>query len=503
MIPIPTSEQMKRADQYTIEQEPISSVNLMERASNAFVEVFRKIVTDYSSKVVVVCGPGNNGGDGLCVARRLLVWGFDVETYLIKKDQYSEDCEIQKQNLQAIAEIKYFSSKEDIRIEAGSVVIDALFGYGLSRPIEGKLEGVVNFLNELDVQRFSIDIPSGLFTDFPASGAIVKAHYTITFQYPKLSFFLPGNEEFTGRWCIAEIGLLKDGLQSEKISYGYITEEHIGSVFPARSKFSHKGSFGHSLLIGGSYGKIGAIVLGAKANLRSGSGKLSVYIPECGYEILQSTVPEAMTITDSGGKHFLTTPPEKSGFDAIGIGPGMGTHMNSINMLSKFIQRRNDPVVLDADALNILSGNTELFKQIPRGSILTPHPGEFMRLTGKWLNEYDKMDMLREFSGKYQCIVVLKGHYTAICSSEGEIFFNSTGNPGMATPGSGDVLTGVITSLLGQGLSPLNAALSGVFVHGLAGDLAAVKIGEKGMIAGDIVKYLPKAFKYLESLSKR
>lgn len=499
MIPVPSVEQIRRADQYTIDHEPISSINLMERASSIFVNWFIGKYKDKSLPIVVFSGPGNNGGDGLCIARLLNNLKYNLVVYVFENGAYSKDFLEQLNKIRPFMEPVLINAVEIPTLDEQSIVIDAIFGSGLSREPEGIFKIVIDLINSKSAECVSIDIPSGLFADIPGSETYIHANHTITFQYPKQSFLLSDSEKAVGNLHIVDIGLNPYWAEKEHFRSHLIEKYDIVHRLKRREEFSHKGTFGHAFLIGGSYGKMGAMVLALRACLRSGVGKVTGYIPDSGNTILQISVPEAMCISDIGAKFNLKTPPEKSSYSGIGIGPGMGMHSDTISMMAKFIQRRDDPIVLDADSLNILAFNKELIKEVPKKSILTPHPGEFKRLVGEWLNDYDKLEMQKEFSSKYGVIVVLKGKYTSISTPDGNIFFNPTGNPGMATAGSGDVLTGIITSFLAQGYSPLDSAILGVYIHGMAGDLASSTFGIDGLIAGDIINELPKVFKDLKS----
>ncbi len=340
----------------------------------------------------------------------------------------------------------------------------------------------------------AIDIPSGLMGEDNSENNlenIVKADYTLTFQFPKISFLFAENEPYVGEFEVLPIGLHPEGIAKTPSNFHLLEADDIQKLIPKRSRFSHKGTFGHALLIAGSYGKMGAAVLSSKACLRSGVGLLTTHIPRLGYTILQTAVPEAMTSVDQHDSMF-TELPDLEPFSAIGAGPGLGTKSNSEKALLSLLENAKVPLVLDADALNILSKNKEWLEKLPENSILTPHPGEFKRLAGEAANSYENIQKQIGFSEKYKVIVVLKGAFTSISTPDGKLYFNSTGNPGMATAGSGDVLTGIILSLLAQGIAPKNAAITGVHLHGLAGDLTAKEKSEISLIAGDIVEFLGK-----------
>jgi ADP-dependent NAD(P)H-hydrate dehydratase / NAD(P)H-hydrate epimerase len=456
MISILTAEQIRAWDAYTIANEPISGEGLMERASNAFVNWF---VTkfDAKEKIGIVCGKGNNGGDGIVIGRLLSERKYNVRT---------------------------LKAEDNLDLSSFTVIIDAIFGSGLSRPADSE---AIRVINQSKAIKVSVDVPSGLRMDAHSEGDIVKADYTITFQMPKLAFMFPENADYVGEWKVVDIGLSPSFKTDSKMFY--IDEVH--SLIHPRKKFSHKGDYGRALLIAGSFGKMGACVLASRAALRSGAGLLTVHVPKCGYTIIQSSVPEAMASVDTHEDYFSDV--DTSNYDVIGIGPGIGVTASTVSGLRKALQP-DKPMVIDADALNILSGSRELMHLIPEGSILTPHPGEFRRLVGDWKNDFERLELQKSLSAQTKCVVILKGAHTSIASPNGEVYFNSTGNPGMAKGGSGDVLTGVLTGLLSQKYPALEAAIIGVYIHGLAGDLAAGKLGQNALLAGDLVEFLGQSF---------
>jgi NAD(P)H-hydrate epimerase len=322
---------------------------------------------------------------------------------------------------------------------------------------------------------------------------MVRADFTVSFQLPKLSFFLPECYPFVGKWSLVNIGLDKNFLRQTNATYFYLTRKDPGKILKQRSTFGHKGNFGHALLVAGSLGKIGAAVLAARSSMRSGLGLLTVHVPRCGYSILQTAVPEAMVSVDDH-EHYLTGLGSLDGYTTLAIGPGLGRAQKTAAALGTILQDFGKPVVIDADGLNILAENRELLQLIPRGSILTPHPGEFERLVGKWSDDFEKLALLKKLAIDTRSVIILKGAYSSIASPDGNVYFNPTGNPGMATGGSGDVLTGVLVGLVAQGYEPLQACLLGVYLHGLSGDIAALDTGIDSLIASDLVDYLPSAF---------
>lgn len=495
-----TTSQIREIDEYTIKNEPVASTDLMERAATACVRWFTEKF-DSNTQIFIFAGPGNNGGDGWAIARLLAGKGYlHIRFFLLNiSSSLSHDAAINRERLiqQNIVQIGLINSPDDFPvINEETVVIDALFGSGLSRPLAGIAAALVKHINKAHCKVISVDIPSGLMGEDNTANdpdAVIRADYTLSFQFPKIAFFFAENENYTGRWYILDIGLHKEAIEKTKTPYFYLEENDIRKLIRPRKKFAHKGTFGHALLIAGSYGMMGAAVLAAKACLRAGAGLVSAHIPARGYEIIQTSIPEAIVSIDPSEICFSQVP-DLIPYNAIGIGPGIGTHSPTLKALKELLTSCTRPVVIDADALNIISANKELIKLIPKDSILTPHPKEFERLAGKFVSGYDRLIKQTEFSEKHQIIVVLKGAHTTISLPDGRCYFNSTGNPGMATGGSGDVLTGIIVSLLAQGYEPAEAAKAGVFIHGLAGDIAAHKNGYEALIASDIISHMGDAF---------
>ncbi len=490
-----SAENTRKADAYTIKHEPIESIDLMERASSSFVSIFMKYFTT-ENPVNIFCGTGNNGGDGLAVGRLLNEEGYEVHVYVInpKGTRGSEDFEINFQRLVLKHPPAVLQHPEDFpSLPKGSVLIDALFGSGLTRPVEGVYAGILDKMNRHNTRKVSIDIASGLFADQAVTkGAIFEPDLTITFQMPKLAFMVPENEPYTGKLEIADIGLDIHFIEQLESDNYFIDSGVIVNRLKPRKKFSHKGIYGHAVIISGSLGKMGAAVLSARSCLRSGVGLLTMHVPKCGYEIMQTSVPEAMTTIDKQ-EDIITEIPDLSQADVVGVGPGIGKDPQTKKMLTELLHHAPGPMVIDADAINLLGENRELLEIIPPGSILTPHIKEFERIAGETSNHFERLALQKEFSRKYNVTVILKGAYSAISSPDGKTYFNSTGNPGMATGGSGDVLTGIVTGFLAKQHTPENAAILSTYLHGLAGDLASEKKGEEGMIASDIIDFLPAA----------
>lgn len=494
-----SSAQIYEADRLTLAHEGISSYALMERAAKRACFHLQIQVFFYRMPIHVICGMGNNGGDGLVLARYLHQSGYAVHTYVVRYAQKGSP-DFQK----AWADYVKETGKEPVSIDSSSsfplfgsddILIDCVFGIGINRAVTGWLSTFFRHLNASKAKKISIDMPSGLFPDKPTPdiSGVFHADYTLTFQAPKMAFFLPDNEGVVNEWDVVDIGLHSGFLKSAPALATLIDEEQAAKLYKPRSHFSHKGSFGHGLVVGGSYGMMGAVVLSAKATLRSGAGLISAFIPKCGYLVLQTALPEAMVLTDKEENYIsdIVLDFEPS---AIGIGVGMGKNQMTQHAFLAFLKKVRAPLVMDADALNILAENEELLSFLPKRSVLTPHPGELKRLIGAWENDFEKIEIAKGFSKKYDVVLLIKGAHTLVIDGD-SVFINTTGNPGMSTAGSGDVLTGVLTSLLAQGYDSLSAARLGVYVHGLAGDLALKKKGKEGLIARDIVFELGRAFK--------
>ena len=492
---------IKEVDAYTIEHEPILSINLMERAARALTDA---VIERYAAcSFAVFAGPGNNGGDGLAVARMLHSAGSPVKVWLFNpKGKLSPDCAVNLSRLQDcdVPVTEVTSSFQMPELDATTVVIDALFGSGLNRPISsGVFADAIQEINSSLCDVVAVDMPSGLMGEdnAPNNNVIVRATVTLTLQFPKMSLLFPENAQYVGSMRILDIGLLQEGIQTISSTLYFIDEKDIATLYKPRKKYAHKGDFGRALLVAGSRGMAGASVLAARAALRSGVGLLTVHVPACNNQIVQVAVPEAMTSIDSN-EHYFTDTLSTTKFNAVAVGPGLGQSVSSEEALLALIDNCRVPMVLDADALNILARNPQYIHRLPAGSVLTPHPGEFARLFGKFENTNQAIDAVRSLARHSNVAILLKGAHTVVIAPDGNIYFNSTGNPGMATGGSGDVLTGVILSLLAQGYSATDAAQIAVYIHGLAGDLAAKEVGETALVAGDIVANLPKAWRTIE-----
>lgn len=498
------SKQIREADQYTIQNEPISSIDLMERASYALSNLFQQLFKDKTIPICIFAGSGNNGGDALALARMLAVKHYNVNVYILDKTKGSDDFETNLKRLSVINPdiiTKIKTANHFPFFENETIIVDGIFGSGLNRAIEGVWADLIDYINSANKTVFAIDIPSGLFCDdnqTNTSPHILKATYTVSFQFQKFAFLLSDNAPFIGELFVKDIRLLPGAIDKAQTNTFLIDEEIIIPILKRRDKFSHKGTFGHALLIAGSYGKMGAAVLAAQSCLRSGAGLLTAHVPHWGYNIIQTASPETMVSIDQSEMMF-TTLPDLSPYNAIGIGPGLGTKQNTSKGLKELFTETEFPLVIDADALNIISAEPELLRLIPQNSILTPHPGEFDRLTGKSTSHHERINKQIEFSKTNGLILVLKGANTTISTPDGKLFFNSTGNPGMATAGCGDVLTGIILGLLAQSYTPEQAAICGVYIHGMAGDLAILEQSEHSLIARDITNNLGAAYREIQN----
>jgi hydroxyethylthiazole kinase-like uncharacterized protein yjeF len=493
-------EQIQAADAYTIKTEPIASIDLMERAATKFVKALLKR-HKIKNNIHVFCGKGNNGGDGLVAARLLHQDSFSVSTYIVEySPNATDDFMTNRERLQKLHCPIFHLSENDAfpQIEQGDIIIDALWGTGLTRPVGGFAKNIIEAMNQSPAKVVALDIPSGLFCDaFNADKTIVKADDTISFQLPKKSFMLPENQDYVPEWTIVDIGLNSDFIQKQESCYYFTEAAEIRKLIRKRKGFEHKGTFGHALLVCGSKGKMGAAVLSAKACLRSGIGLATVCVPQAGNAIMQTAVPEAMTLVDEHSD-IITKIPDTTAYSAVGIGPGLGTDKLTFKAFQDMLDQSDKPMIMDADAINMLAQHKELMEKLPSQTVLSPHIGEFDRLAGKSCNHDERLDKLQHLAKTYRITIILKGKYSAIANPEGELFFNPTGNPGMATAGSGDVLTGMIAAFLAQGYEAFIAAKIAVYLHGLAGDIAAGKQSKTALVAGDMIDFLPKAIRKFE-----
>lgn len=490
------AQQLKEADARTIAVQQISSWQLMERAASALFESLKADLDIYSSHFTILCGPGNNGGDGLALARMLFSAGSNVQVCLLKASSYSPD-NLENQKRLGGLPLMMFDRHSRLDFPKNTVIVDALYGYGLNRPLDPEWAFLTGQINNSGRKVISVDMPSGLLADAhtPSQSPAVNAHMVYTFHCPKKALLLPENAARAENFRVIDIGLDDSSGATEQ----YIIPGTVKALIRKPSRFSHKGTFGHALIAGGSYGKTGAVILAAGAALKTGCGLVTAYVPRCGYIPLQASLPEAMVLTDPQEEYLSGFPDGLQRFSAIGLGIGMGTSAQTEAALLKLLEAGAlPPLVLDADALNILSRNPDLLSRLPAGTILTPHPKELERITGPWSDDFGKLEKVKELAHRLNIVVVIKGANSALVFPDGQIRYNSTGNYGMAKGGSGDVLTGMLTSLLAQGYSPGEAVIAGVFLHGLAGDLAAAQIGPRGMTATDIIRAIPGAWRQVE-----
>lgn len=492
-----TSENIRSADQFTIQNEPVSSVNLMERAAQSCTGWITLNCKNHT-KFAVFCGKGNNGGDGFAIARMLYLKGFDVDVFIDKANsKFSDDALINLKRLKNISGITLydFSETDEFDFEK-TVIIDALFGTGLSRNLDGIYKDLIENLNKKTNPKISIDIPSGMFSDQlnPKNDVIFKADYTLTFQFWKKTFLHPETGVFAGKVVVLDIKLSQEFIDQTQTDDFVIDDALILKIFKPRQEFAHKGTYGKSIIVGGSYGKIGAAVLATKSALRTGSGLTFVLAPNCGYEILQTNCPEAMFM--NGGENYISRIDEQEKA-VYGIGPGLGTGKETEDALLEFFRNHQSPLVLDADALNIISQEENHLKLIPKNSVITPHPKEFERLFGKTENSMERSNLAKTKAEELDICIVLKDHHTQVLTPNGQVFYNVTGNSGLAIGGSGDILTGIITSLLAQKYSSEEAAILGVWLHGKAADLAAEKYSREAIQPTDVIDEIGNVFLYL------
>ncbi|MDN3594107.1 NAD(P)H-hydrate dehydratase [Zunongwangia endophytica] len=496
-----SAEQLKKADALTIKNQNITSEELMERAASLTTEEIHKRIQNAEIDIKIFCGVGNNGGDGLVIARLLIEKGYHVKVFVVNyTDKRSDDFLLNYERLKETTNDwpEYIKDEGDFpALSQNDFIIDAIFGIGLNRPLEGWIANLVKHINNSKAFILAIDMPSGLFLDriLKKEYQLISASFTISFQTPKLVFFLPQTMDYVGDLQVLDIGLDREFLNSEKTNSNLISKHEARVLYKPRKSNSHKGDYGHALIIGGSYGKIGSMVLTTTAALRTGAGLVSTFVPKCGYTILQTALPEAMVITDKN-EEKLTNIDHSMDPSVICFGMGAGKDQMTVQAFKKLLQATEKPMLIDADGLNMISENKELLEFLPKKSVLTPHPKELERLIGEWEDDFDKLKKVEEFTKTYDVILVLKGSHTFTCA-EGNIYINNSGNPGMATAGSGDVLSGIITGLISQQYEPLAAAILGVYLHGLSGDIVAENKSYQALISGDIAENMGAAFQSL------
>ena len=500
-----SAKQIYAADKFTIKKQGITSDALMERSAIQIFNWLHMRMQGAPVKIHLFCGIGNNGGDGVALARHLQEHGYTIAVYVVNFSKTrSTDFLL---NLERLKERKVWpefldSECEFPEIGRDDIIVDAIFGIGMNRPVDAWVVKLMQHMHASEAFILSVDIPSGLFTDTGVQDpdAIIKANFVLSFQAPKLIFFLPETGIYVNQWEVLDIGLDPEYLTTTETDYELIGKNEVLPIYMPREKFAHKGTYGHALVIGGSKGKIGAVHLAAKACLSSGAGLVTSYVPECGVLPLQTNLPEAMVLTDVG-TDTLTKIEYDIDPTITAVGVGMGQGQETVKAFSTFLEKANSPLVIDADAINILASNKTLLKKLPKESVLTPHPKELARLVGKWKDDFEKLKKTRAFSKKYDCILVIKGAHSIVVYN-GKGYVNTTGNPGMATAGSGDVLTGMIAGLISQGYDTLNATVFAVYLHGRAGDIAVEEFGYQALTAIEICNHIGKAYIDLFTIPK-
>lgn len=493
-----SKEQIYKGHAYSAESQKISSTELMERAGIQIFNWLHIRMQGAQVPIHVFCGIGDNGGNGLVVARQLITHGYNVKTYIVNHSKTRS-----KDFLENYDRIKNTSKDWPTLLDNNStfpemhpndIIVDAIFGTGLNRAVDG---WIVNLFNHFRAQKaftLSIDIPSGLSTDKAPTNpeAVVNAGYTLSFQSPKLVFFLPETAKYTVQWEALDIGIDAQYLLETEANVELIGKNEMLPLYKPREKFSNKGNFGHAYIIGGSFGKMGAVTLASKAALISGAGKVSAYIPKCGYAILQTSFPEAMVECDNN-ETILTNIALETLPTAIGLGVGLGLKDETVKAVKTFLKENKLPLVIDADAISILGKDKDLLGLLPESTVFTPHPKELEYLIGKWSDDFDKIAKTKAFCEAYKAIVVIKG-FNTITVYNNKLFINTTGNPGLATAGTGDVLTGLITGLIAQSYNPLEAALFGTYLHGKSGDIMVEDTGYQSLIASHVIEGIPLAY---------
>jgi len=501
-----TLEQLRAAEQAALAAEQISNLDLMQRAAQTFADwLAGQFPIGEYQWLSFLCGSGNNGGDGLAAARILSEVGYGVEVFIYRLNRETEDFLDQYEALKAKGEVEITEilSLADLPLfDEREIIVDALLGSGLNRPLEGELAEIIDAINQCPNIILALDCPTGLQAEQPTLSSSIRADYTLSFETPRFAFMFPDNYDRVGEFHFRSIGLPKEFIANLPAHNYYVTPKTIANIYQKRGKYAHKGLFGHALLIMGSHGKMGAAILATRACLRAGAGLVTVHVPSCGYEVIQGAVPEAMVNLDDD-RYVFTRIYDLQKYNTIAIGCGLSTKNKTRNALCYLLKQRDTPTVLDADALNILAQSPDWWEYIPKQSILTPHPKEFERMFGRSHNNFERYELLRQKAMELDVYIILKGANSCIATPEGNCYFNSTGNPGMGTAGSGDVLTGILTGLLAQPYSPLEACILGVYVHGLAGDLAVIEKSQEGLMAGDLIDYLGKAFLALNPKRKK
>ena len=492
--------QIYEGDKLTTERQNISSTDLMERAGTQIFNWIHMRMQGAQVPIHVFCGIGNNGGDGLVLARHLITHGYNVITYIVNcSDKRSKDFLINYDRIKNVTKdwpimLSCGGDLSEILIEEKDIIVDAIFGIGLNRPPNEWTQELFQKWRDSKAFTLAVDIPSGLYTDKAVDNenSVAHANFTLSFQSPKLVFFLPETAKYTLQWEVLDIGIDREYLMQTETEVELISKFEVLPLYKPRDKFAHKGDFGHVMILGGSYGKIGAVNLASRAALITGAGLVTAYIPECGYHSMQSSVPEVMVITDKEDD-FISAINFEIEPNVIGVGVGLGTTDVTAKAFELFLKKNKTPLVIDADGLNLLSKKKTLLKLLPEQTILTPHPKELERLVGKWSNDFEKLQKVKDFSKKYKVIVLIKGANSITVFGD-KLYVNTTGNPGMATAGSGDVLTGMIASLIAQGYEPIVATIFGVYLHGKSADISLEDYGYQSLIASHIIETIGEAY---------
>ena len=496
-----TAGQHRALDAATLAEQGITSIQLMERAATAWTAAFMDHYPAKDREIVVVAGPGNNGGDGLVIARLLRFEAYSVRLVYLDLGQASTDNQANQRRARDVGVPRRdWKPGEPLpQFPAASVVIDAIFGTGLSRPATGDLAALIAHLNaDTFITRVAVDLPSGLYADAPAEGTVVEAHRTLSLGYPKLALFAAANAKFLGKWELVSFSLSTNYVPGSQVQSHMLEAAKMAGLLRLRGSSDHKGTFGHALLVAGAYGKMGAAVICARSVLRGGAGLVTTHIPRSGYEIMQISFPEAMCSVDVHKYHFTSVEVSER-YATVGVGPGLGKDEATAKGLAGLLADYAKPMVLDADALNLLAENGWI-DRVPAGSILTPHPKEFERLFGETANDFARWELQRQQARETGLVILCKTSHTSIATPDGKVYFNTTGNPGMGTGGTGDALTGLLTGLLAQGYTASVAARLGVYLHGLAGDLAAEQLEQESLLAEDVVSHFGRAFRQLHRL---
>ena len=502
-----TAPQLRALDEQTIFEEEITSLGLMERAAGAFVRAFTDQFRPGARPVVILAGSGNNGGDGFVIAQRLKKLSYKVHVLAAQVGEPSADNAANRQRAREaqVTMDKLAAGAPFPEPAVGVILIDALFGTGLSRPLEGYWAELIDHLNHVTgITRVAVDLPSGLLADGPTDGIAFKADFTFTLGYPKMAMFAAENNRYFGFTRVVgfQLAAVDRVLHLRKTNTvgptDYLKVDMVQGLLKKRRTYDHKGTFGHALLVAGSFGKMGAAVIAGRGILRAGAGLLTCHVPRSGYEIMQISFPEAMCTVDPH-RYMTTEITNLDRYRTIGIGPGLGTEKMTARAFRTLLQHYDQPMVVDADALNLIAKEPELLNMVPKGSILTPHPKEFERLFGETSDSFARWQVQREVAKSHGLIILCKTAHTSIAAPDGRIYINSTGNPGMGTAGTGDALTGILTGLLAQGYEPIEAAKLGVYLHGLAGDLAADELGQEFLLAEDVINFIGRAYGVLRN----